>query len=266
LEVSKYVTKMTAQKPKYTDGQLKRLLTDIHSGVITEMNLPEPLYKALGEYYTKAVYQGFGNTLKNVSTANEELLTDLRENVWLFSAAKTYQFTKAATDALTDENGKIQPFNKFYAQGQDIAGTYLDSWAKAEYTTAIGQSQMAKQWASIEANKDILPMLTFSTDGNACPECDPFDGLTAPVDNPIWDVATPLLHFNCMCILIPSDDATPWEQSKIDDLPVDDNIPEDFQNNPGKTGEIFPPSHPYFEDVPKGEAKRNFGFNVPEND
>lgn len=256
---------MTAPKPKYSDSQLKRLLQDIHSGVITEMNLPEPLYRALGKYYTSAIYKGFGSTLKNVSKADEALLTDLRENVWLFSAAKTYQFTKAASDALTDENGVVKSFSKFYADGQEIAGTYLDSYARSEYNTCIGQSQMANQWQTIEDNKDILPYLTFSTDGNACPECDPFEGLTAEVDDPIWDIATPLLHFNCMCILIPSDDATLSTQEHIDDLPID-NIPEDFQNNPGKTGEIFTKDNPYFEDVPKSLARENFGFSVPDED
>ena len=239
-----------APKIKYSDNQIKKLLKDIHTGIISEMNLPEELYLRIGEYMTKALYTGFGSTLENISKENEAILTELRENVWLFSAAKTYQFTKAASDLLTDESGIVKPFSQFYAEGQVVAGDYLDSWAKAEYNTVIGQAQMAEQWQSIEANKDILPMLTFSTAGSPCPECAPFEGLTAPVDDPIWDTCTPLLHFNCMCILIPSDDAEASDKEFINNLPID-TIPDDFQNNPGKTGEIFTKDNPYFEDTPR---------------
>ncbi len=242
---------MNTPKIKYSDKQIFTLLKSIHTGIITEMDLPEDLYLRIGEYLSKALYKGFGSTLETVSKADEAILSDLRDNVYLFSAAKTYQFTKSARNLLTDSDGNIKPFKQFYEEGKVIAGDYLDAWAKAEYNTVIGQSQMAQQWQSIEANKDVLPMLTFSTDGNACPECEPFEGLSAPVDDPIWDIACPLLHFNCACILIPSDDAEPSSKEFVDDLPTDD-IPDDFQNNPGKTGEIFTKNNPYFEDTPKG--------------
>lgn len=248
---------------KYSEKAIKKLLTDIHSGVITDMNLPEDLYQAIGEYMKNALFKGFGNTLKNVSAANSEILSSLRDNTYLFSAAKTYAFTNAAMDQLRDEDGVIKPFNKFYEDGVKVYGQYNEDWAKAEQVTTIGQAQMAKQWQSIESNKDILPILTFSTAGNPCPECAPFEGLTALVDDPVWDTCTPLLHFNCACIIIPSDDAELSSQSHIDNLPIDDNIPEDFQNNPGKTGEIFPASHPYFEDAPEEVFKQ---LEIPEED
>ncbi len=246
---------------KFNSGKVERLLKQIHDGEITEKNLPEDLYEQIAEYFKNALYQGFGSA----DFEADELLSDLRDNVYLFSAAKTYQFTRACAEALVDENGQRVPFNQFYAKGQEIYGQYNENWAQAEYITTIGMAQMAKQWQSIEANKEILPMLTFSTNGQPCDECERFEDLTARVDNPIWDVATPLLHFGCMCILIPSDDAEAWSQEKIDGLPVDD-IPEDFRNNPGKTGEVFTSSHPYFQDVPAEEAERNFGLEIPDED
>ncbi|MEB0262918.1 hypothetical protein [Mucilaginibacter sp. 10I4] len=246
---------------KFNSGKIERLLKQIHSGEITETDLPVDLYDQIGEYFKNALYQGFGSG----DFEAIELLSELRDNVYLFSAAKTYQFTKACSDLLVNEQGEIKPFSQFYSEGQEVYGQYNETWAQAEYNTVIGQSQMANQWQTIEANKEILPMLTFSTNGVPCPECLPFEGLTAHVDSPIWDVATPLLHFNCQCILIPSDDAAESTKEFIGDLPMD-NIPDDFKNNPGKTGEIFTKEHPYFSGVPKGAAANNFGLEIPETD
>jgi hypothetical protein len=249
---------MDTPKPKYSEEQLHNLLENIYNGDVTIDDLPKDLYIALGEYFQKAIIKGFGSN----DFVNDVLLNDLRDNVWLFSAAKTYAFTNAASDLLLKEDGVIKSFSQFYKDGQELAGVYLENWAQAEYVTIIGQSQMAEQWRGIEKNKDITPYLTFSTAGNPCPECAPFDGLTRLVDDPIWNKATPLLHFRCACILIPSDDAKLSSDSFVDDLPID-TIPEDFRNNPGKTGEIFTSANPYFQDVPKELSKTNFGFKIP---
>lgn len=256
---------MAVPKPKYSDAQIKKLLTGIHNGSITQYDLPEDLYYAIADYLKKGLYEGFGSSLETVSKEQEEILTDLRDNVYLFSSAKVYQFTRACSDLLVNEDGEIKPFGKFFEEGQQVFDQYNKNWAQAEYVTTIGQSQMAQQWQSIEANKEILPMLTFSTDGQPCQECEPFEGLTAHVDDPIWDIATPLLHFRCECLLIASDDAVPWTQDRINELPLD-SIPDDFKNNPGKTGEIFTKEHPYFQDVPEELAKNNFGLEIPEED
>ena len=163
-----------------------------------------------------------------------------------------------------DEDGNVRSFSDFKTQAEEVYGKYNEDWLNAEYRTTIGQAQAAQQWQTIEESKDILPYLTFTTAGNPCPECAPFEGLTALVDDPIWDICTPLLHFNCECALIQSDDTTPWGQDKIDGLPID-SIPEMFQNNPGKTGEIFTKDHPYFEEVPEEAetfAKNNFDLPV----
>jgi hypothetical protein len=250
-----------APKIKFNSGKVERLLKQIHEGRISEKNLPENLYEQIAEYLKHALYSGFGSD----NFQDDGLLSDLRDNVYLFSAAKTYQFTSACVQQLYTDDGERKPFSQFYEEGKVLYGQYQENYAAAEYITVFGQAQMAKQWQTIEANKAILPMLTFSTNGMPCPECAPFEGLTAPVDDPIWDTCTPLLHFRCQCILIPSDDAEAWDQEAIDKLPID-TIPDDFQNNPGKTGEIFTKDNPYFEDVPKELAADNFGLEVPEED
>lgn len=257
-----------AQPLKYSDKQIQKLLQGIHDGTINDRALPEDLYYAIADYLKKGLYEGFGSDLTSAEGEYLDNLIDLRDNIYLFAGAKTFQFTKEAGELITDEDGQIRPFSEFKAEAEQLYGQYNEDWLQAEYNTTIGQAQMANQWQQIEDTKEQLPFLTFSTAGNPCDECEPFESLTAPVDDPIWDICTPLLHFNCMCILEQHDeDAIPSTKEFIDNLPVDD-IPDTFKNNPGKTGEIFTKDHPYF-DVDKGDrsfAKKNFDLPIPEED
>lgn len=249
-------------KFKYTDKQVIRLLKGIHSGNINETDLPKDLYEAIKDYLTSGLIKGFGYSLEDVPKEQEPLLQDLYDNVTFFSAAKTFSFIKEASDLLVDEDGVVKPFSQFKTEAEATYGKYNEDWLEAEYRTTIGQSQAAQQWQTIEASKDILPFLTFTTAGNPCPECEPFEGLTAHVDDPIWDICTPLLHYNCECALLQSDDAEVTPQDDIDKLPTDD-IPELFRNNPGKTGEIFTKDHPYFEVEEREEAFAKNNFDLP---
>lgn len=253
---------------KYSDAQIEKLLEGIHDGSITDRDLPENLYYAIADYLKKGLYEGFGGDLTDVEGTKLENLVELRENIYLFSAAKTFNFVKDAADLLTDEDGKIKPFSTFKNEALGLYGQYNENWLQAEYATTIGQAQMAVKWQDIESSKDILPMLRFSTNGHACPECDPFNNLTAPVGHPVWRIASPLLHFRCMCILEQLDSSYAGSSEKhINGLPWD-NIPPMFRNNPGQTGEIFNKDHPYF-DVPKEDrkfAKKNFGLDIPKED
>lgn len=248
---------------KYTPAQVQKLLKEIHSGDINDRNLPPDLYYAIRDYLTSGLIKGFGYSLEDAPKGQEEILQDLYDNVSFFSAAKTFSFIKEAGDLLVDSEGQIKPFNEWRDEAEATYGKYNDTWAQAEYRTTIGSGQAAQQWQTIEASKDVLPYLTFSTAGSPCPECAPFEGVTAPVDDPLWDEATPLLHFMCECLLLQSDDATLSTKEQIDNLPMDD-IPDMFRNNPGKTGEIFNSSHPYFNiDAADEEfGKSNFGLPV----
>lgn len=253
---------------KYSDKQIHSVLEKIFNGTVNDRELPKDLYYAIADYLKKGLYEGFGGSPEDFTGDYLDKLLDLRDNIYLFAGAKTFQFTKAAGELIFDSDGVIKSFDTFKAEATDLWGEYNENWLEAEYNTTIGQAQMANQWQGIEDSKDVLPMLTFSTNGNPCDECEPFEGLTAPVDDPIWDICTPLLHFNCMCILEQHDeDATPSTSEFIDNLPIDE-IPELFQSNPGKTGEIFTKDHPYFDvdKADKGFAKNNFDLNIPEED
>lgn len=250
---------------KYTDKQIKELLHGIETGKINGYNLPEDLYNAITDYMKDGVFEGFGSNLKNVIEQDRELLTQLVENVHIFSGAKTYQQVKEINSLLVDDNGELRSSSEFNKLGREKFELWNDTWGETEYKTAIGQSQMASKWNDIERNKDVLPNLEYSAviDENTSDICEPLNGIIAPVDDPIWDTISPLNHFNCRCLIMQVD-TEPTENYEDKAQEVEGNMQDIFKFNAGKTGEVFTKEHPYF-DVPKEDkeyAKRNFDLPI----
>lgn len=182
----------------FTDNEIESLLQGIFDGSITEYAIPESLYFAIAEYLKKGVFEGFGSTLQTVSGNDLELLTSLTENIYMFSAAKSYTELKDMSSLLV-QDGKMASWNTFYQEAKHRFDIYNVDYAKTEYRTAVGQAQMAVQWNEIERTKDLIPYLRYSAimDPNTSTICAPLDGIVAKVDDPIWDTIAPLNHFNC---------------------------------------------------------------------
>jgi SPP1 gp7 family putative phage head morphogenesis protein len=250
---------------KFTNKQIDNLLKGIEEGRINEYNLPEDLYDAIVKYLKKGVFDGFGSTFNNVLEQDKELLTQLVENIHIFSGAKTYQQVKEINSLLVNEDGELVTQSEFTKLGKEKFELWNDTWGETEYKTAIGQSQMASKWNEIERTKDVLPNLEYSAvlDENTSDICEPLNGIVAPVDDPIWDTISPLNHFNCRCLILQVDsEVTENYEDKAQE--VEGNMQDLFKFNAGKTGEVFTKDHPYF-DVPekdKAYAKRNFDLPI----
>lgn len=252
---------------KYTEEQIRKLLNDIYNGVITEYDLPDDLYYAIADYLQTGMFKGFGKNLETAAGADLELLNELNQNVWMFSAAKTFQQVKDIRSLLFDEEGKLISVNQFLKAGREAYDNWNNNWGRSEYETAVGNAQMAVKWNQIQEQKDVLPILVFDTDGQACPECAPYEGFTAPADDPVWNWLMPLLHFNCHCTVKQEAEGYPVssdeEYKKVADSRS--NIDDVFQMNPGKDKIIFSKEHPYFQVEKKDRkfAKENFGLPLP---
>lgn len=256
---------------KYTKKQIKALLDGIYDGSITEHALPQDLYFAITDYLKDGLYKGFGKTMATAEGPDLALLEELRTNVYMFGAAKTYQETKQISSFLIDEDGLIRSRSEFNKLGRDTFDTWNNDWGNSEYNTAIAQGQMSSKWNDIEAQKELFPKLRYSTIGDACDICGPLDGLVAPVDDPIWDDVYPANHFNCRCTVLQEDEDVPStpddEKDELYDKVVD-KMDDTFINNAGKTGSVFTPEHPYFaiQDAERDFALQNFGLPIPKTD
>jgi SPP1 gp7 family putative phage head morphogenesis protein len=257
--------------PRFPDGLLDAIIEGIYSGEITEMDLPESLYYAIANYLKKGLYEGFGADLDTVSGTNTRLLTELRENIYVFSGAKTFQEVRIMSDALTNADGKLRSFREFKELALKFHEEYNINYLKTEYQTAVGQAQSAAKWAQIEADKDALPLLQYSTTGgeNVCDICGPLNGITAEVGDRIWNSIAPINHFNCMCVLIQLDEGKVSKNRNNVVGSVTEKMKDRdggiFLFNPGKEGVVFSDKHPYFT-VPKDMVKRaqeNFDLPIP---
>ena len=256
----------------YSDSDIENLLAGIYGGDITDNELPEDLYFSIADYLKKALYKGFGGGLLDFELGGTklELLTELRENIYMFSAAKTYQEVKDISSFLIDESGARRSAKQFRDLGREAFSTWNDAWGETERATAIGQGRMAVKWDNIEANAEILPVLVFDTKGNPCPECKPFEGFAAPVHDKVWNWLMPLLHFNCGCTVRQEEsDYKLSSKSRYKSVAgMRDDVPDLFQMNPGKDKVVFSDAHPYFDVAKKdkGFAADNFGMPIPDKD
>ena len=254
---------------KYSNKQIDKLISGIYDGEITVGDMPESLYYAIADYLKKSLYEGFGGSLIDFDGKPLELLTELRENIYLFSGAKTYQTVKAMESMLT-EDGEKRSFKDFKEFARNEYDLFNVTWARTEYDTAIGQGQNAYLWTKIQADKDVLPLLQYTAviDANTSDICAPLNGIVKPVDDPFWDVFMPLNHHNCRCSVLQLSEGEISKDIKEETKQVAENMNDVFKNNVGKDGFVFPPDHPYFDVAPEDKklAKENFGFDIPEKD
>ncbi|QCW20343.1 hypothetical protein [Flavobacterium phage FPSV-S1] len=247
---------------KWKPEKIEALVNDVYSGVVTRDNLPRDLYEAIVEIMTNSIVKGFGKDFEKGSAASD-LLVSFKQNVSVFSAAKTYQQINDMSNFVIDEAGEKISFSSFKQYADEIFKTYNVDWLETEFNTAFSLSQSAQDWLQIEEQKDALPMLRFSTVGDNRVRDDhaDFDGITLPVDDPFWDNNYPPLDWNCRCI-VTQHEADEYEKTSEKDLKALDlpEIPDLFKGNPAKSGYIFDENaHPYFLVADKYK-KENFGL------
>lgn len=241
---------------EFDEDKKETLFRSIYGGRTTPSNLPVWVYEEIAGYLKDGISIGLGSP-----DAQSLLLRDLTTNAYYFSGAKTFQQVLTMQELLKDANGLRVPYAEFKKGANKVFEQYNQTWLKTEYNTAVGQSQMAQQWADIQRDKDIRPNLTYRTseDERVCPICMPLDGFTAPVDSPIWNKIMPLNHYGCVCTV-----SQEGPEAKISEREPDVNIiPEDFQFNPGKYKEVFDADHPYFDVPPQYADLKAHNFNLP---
>lgn len=253
---------------EFSEEQISRLLAGIYSGSIAPYALPKSLYYAIADYLKKGLYNGFGGGLSDFAVGSKdfELLAELRENVYMFSGAKTYQQVKVMSGLLT-EGESIMPFTEFKESARSVYDQYNVNWLKTEYDTAIGQGQCAVKWSNIEQNASVLPILQYDAviDDHTSDICRPLDGVCLPVSDPFWEKYAPLNHFNCRCLIRQLEDGKLSNKDDIKALEteVGDKMQDIFKMNPGIEKVVFSENHPYFDAAPKDKAYAASNFNLP---
>jgi SPP1 gp7 family putative phage head morphogenesis protein len=246
-----------------SESEKEMLLTGIYYGFITPENLDVTLYRRIALYIESGIYEGFGASLSELELGTPDFETArlLRENVYIFSAAKTFQQTKDMASAAYGVDGLQVPFEKFKKKASIIFEEYNNNWLRSEYDLAIHQARSAKQWNEIQKDKETLPYLKYDTagDGRVRPEHRSLDGIIKRVDDPFWSKWMPPNDWGCRCDVKQLDEG---EETDIDglDLPKQGKL---FKMNPGKDKLVFKNSHPYFKVEERYKVLAGDNFNLP---
>lgn len=184
-----------------------------------------------------------------------ELTAALQNNAFIFSGFKTYHSLSEVGLALTDDDGRVKPYDTFRRDVEAIDNKYNGSYLYAEYNHAVHTSQMAVKWNRFMADGDEY-WLQYRTTGDdrVREEHAALDGVTLPSSDPFWNSYLPPNGWNCRCDV---------DQVLRSDYPMSDpetamargdactDTPKSrmFRYNAGKEMTLFPKKHPY---LPKG--------------
>jgi SPP1 gp7 family putative phage head morphogenesis protein len=220
------------------------LARELHNGLTPDTT---PLLLATANKLMKALQEG-GVSYQSVPN----LVTYMTENIFVFSGFKTYQELQQASLLLRDAQGKLRSFADFRKQIKNLSATYNRAYLQAEYNHAVASSQMAVKWQEFDNQKDHYDLVYDAVgDLRTRPEHAALDGVVEPVDSPFWDTHYPPNGWNCRCTVYQVNKGT--KGTKLPkDIPANPIL---FQNNVGKTGIIFPSSHPYFQQLTDEQRK-----------
>lgn len=234
------------------EPEVARIAKLIYAGKLKPGQIDKAMVKKIADQLMKGVFKGFGKTLTSKDLTDEErtFLTKINDNVYVFSGFKNYQQLKETALLLKEDNGQLKSFNDFLTDVKQVNETYNEVYLNAEYGNAVASAQMAQTWLDITNNG--IDMLTYQTAGDdrVREEHAILEGITLPVDDDFWATYYPPNDWGCRC------DAVPAVGAKEMDIPNNElpDLPDMFQNNVGKSGIIFPDTHPYY-DVAKGVSK-----------
>ena len=248
----------------FSKNDENNFIRQVYEGGITINTLYKPLSKKL----FKATYKKLKGGVKQAfNRYKDPLFIELSENVYIFSAAKTYTQVKDLSSLIT-EGERLRAFSEFKKVAKSKFDIYNVDYLKSEYETAIGQAQTAVKWQEIVKQSKLFPYLKREAvmDGITSPECVILNGIVAPVGDSFWATRSPLTHFNCRCIITQIDKYDEVSLSsgkeKEEAMSKTDHINPLFKGNPGIDKVVFNESHPYFdiEQKDKNLAKRNFNL------
>lgn len=255
------------------EAQIRRLIdaiiTALHQGNLPAGRIDPRLIILLASAYVKATEKIFQEEAD--SKAQRDTAMIMRNNLYAFSAAKSYLQLQEMNELLVDEDGNTRSFEDFRDAALEVHDQYNVNWLRSEYNHAVNSAEMAQQWMNFSATADLSPYLTYRTigDDRVRNEHRALNNVTRPVNDAFWDRNYPPNGWGCRCDVVQTNDkAKLTTDSKAKALSDSLNLPPMFNNNVGKTGIVFSSGHPYFQEAGKLselEAEKTYGMRSLDN-
>lgn len=202
---------------------------------------------------TRETYQVLSSAIGLKQEVPDDLRRLLEESTFVFSGFKTYHELREVSALMQAEDGGIKSWDKFSQEVFAIDNRYNRNYLHAEYNFAVQSAQMAAKWKDFEKDGDEY-LLQYRTAGDdkVRAEHAVLHNTTLPIDDPFWDEYLPPLDWGCRCTTVqvlrdkyPVSDSA--EAIAAGERATDTPKKKIFRFNPGKSGNLFPPKHPYFK-------------------
>lgn len=178
-----------------------------------ELFFAEEQFNARNFSIKRALENKLENTVEDIVQSNRVLRRRDPTNLVIVTHNKQ-RLIPVVNNAATDVVNKVnQLLSSGVQDGKSLTDfgeieDILREWAKGRsetiYRTNIAQAYTAGRFRSMVENPEItsrMPALMFSSvgDQNTRPMHDAFDGKIFLVNDPIWDILAPPIHYNCRC-------------------------------------------------------------------
>ena len=238
------------------------MIKDIYDNKINVENLPIELYKSTANKLLSGVEAGANIDYINFEFGElgEETALLLRENVYLFSGAKTFNYV-LETQNLIIRDGKIIPYKEFEALALAVDEKFNKRWLQVEWADAQISAKNKVDWQLLQDSKNAFPLLRYVAfmDKNTSEICKRLNGIVKPTNSDFWVKYKPQNHYQCRCTLEPLQEKEAIEtnlnaKKLIEPTPYFSNLDNDV---------IFNKLHPYFDVDKKYKAYAKDNFNLP---
>lgn len=231
-------------KGRFKKAEREELIERFLAGKISKTKLPFDVIEQIYEQMLSYGSAGFGETFTDPMNPFYDTTKKFDKNLARFSA---YKITHNLNDL---ENArKLLSDQEFAGKAKKIQEKYLFNWLETEYTTNQKQANGARKWAEVSADKQTFPYLQYVAiiDENTRDEHAALDGIIKKINDSFWDTYFPPNGYNCRCSVDRLRRAAETDLRNRPVKEVDQNMNTIFKSNPGKSGQIFPGSHPYFD-------------------
>lgn len=197
------------------------------------------------EKLISAVNKGIGN-FDNTPESTKHLAEKLKQNIYSFSAAKSFTQMQYYRDMMIGDDGNILGKGSFVKRIADTGEIFNKKFLETEYENAYYSAIMADKWDRF-GEDDYLQYSTVG-DSHVRPSHAALDKYTAPKNAAFWVTNYPPNGWNCRCTVIPGKGN---EQNKLTEKEAGNQLKAEnrdtpFYNNVGLSKLIFKNNHPYF--------------------
>ncbi len=221
------------------------VIKEVYKAKGVESNfISKPIVQVQGQAFNKAINSGFGEI--DFDSPDYVLREILKNNTWDFSVAKNYNDNLKLNNLLLNNEGVLRSWSDFKYEGQKATGDSI-KYLKTEYDIVIASAQMSRIWRDLQATKEIFPFIQMLVvkDGRTSDTCAPLADVIFRVDDPALMYYWPPNHFNCRTTIKKLRYGVPTDKYELPE------IPEEFRNNVGMSGEIFTKENSYIANTPK---------------